>query len=153
MNKPTAFKHKKPDNSAGFLLWKIMSLWQQKLTKILEKFGINQTQFAIAASLKWLEEHGEETTQNQIAQHAKIDKMTVSKAIRKLEKSNFIVRNKSNADARAFNIEFTEHGNNIINTAIVAIENADEEFFSCLTKKEINLYKSLTILVIKGNDV
>ena len=147
----TAFKHEKPDDSAGFLLWKITSLWQNKLSNVLSKFDINQTQFAIMASLKWFEEHNEETTQAHIVEHSKIEKMTVSKSLRNLEKKNLIIRVKSTTDARAFNIEFTTKGIKTINKAIVAIELADDEFFSCLSVKELNQYKSIIVKIIKTN--
>ncbi|WP_198266475.1 MarR family winged helix-turn-helix transcriptional regulator [sulfur-oxidizing endosymbiont of Gigantopelta aegis] len=151
MDKKTVFKHKKPDDSAGFLLWKITSLWQNKLSNILSVFKINQTQFAIMASLKWFEEHNEETTQAHLVEHSKIEKMTVSKSLKNLENKNLIIRVKSKRDARALNIEFTKKGINTINKAIVAIEKADDEFFSSLSAQELKQYKSIIVKVIKNN--
>ncbi len=151
MVKKTSFKHKRADDSAGFLLWKITSLWQNKLSTVLGEFGINQTQFAIMASLKWFEEHKEETTQAHLVEHSKIEKMTVSKSIRNLENKNLISRVKSETDARAINIEFTKEGTKIINQAIVAIESADDEFFSSLSSQEMKHYKSVIAKVIKNN--
>lgn len=153
MGNETAFKHKKPDDSAGFLLWKITSLWQNKLSNILNKFDINQTQFAMMASLKWFEEHNKETTQAHIVEHSKIEKMTVSKSLRSLENKKLITRVKSKTDARAFNVELTTKGIIIINKAIVAIEFADDEFFSCLSIGELNQYKSIIVKVVKANDL
>lgn len=152
MIKKTAFKHEKPDDSAGFLLWKITSLWKNKLSDTLNEFGINQTQFAIMASLKWFEEHNEETTQAHIVEHSKIEKMTVSKSIRNLEKKNLIKRIKSKTDARAVNVKFTEEGTKTINKAIVAIELADDDFFSCLSNEKLNHYKLLIGKIIKSNN-
>jgi MarR family transcriptional regulator, transcriptional regulator for hemolysin len=148
MSDSSAFKHKKPDDSAGFLLWKITALWQQKLSIVFDKFNINQTQFAILASLKWFEEHEESMTQTHIVEHAKIEKMTVSKSVRKLEKKSFIIREKSTLDTRVLNIRFTPLGKSIINDAIVAIENTDEQFFSVLSTHELKAYKSLTLALI-----
>jgi MarR family transcriptional regulator, transcriptional regulator for hemolysin len=148
----STFKYKKADDSAGFLLWKITGLWQSKLADILREFGITQTQYAILASLKWFEENKEPTTQAHLVQHAKIDKMTVSKAIRRLEKDSLVLRESSLTDSRATNVQFTAHGKKLIQKAIVAIENADEAFFSCLTKKQLEVYKSLTSAVITNND-
>lgn len=77
--------------------------------------------------------------------------MTVSKAIRKLEADGFVVREQSSTDSRATNVQFTTHGKAVIQQAIVAIESADEEFFSCLTAKQLKAYKSLTSSIIAGN--
>ena len=142
------FKHASPDDSPGFLLWKITALWQKKLTEILESFGITQTQYAILASLKWFEEHGEPTTQSHIAEHARIDKMTLSKAIRKLEVDGLVSRESSSTDNRAINVRFSDKGKALIQLAVVAIEQVDDDFFSCLTDQELKAYKALTITVI-----
>ncbi|MBI1822105.1 MAG: MarR family transcriptional regulator [Nitrospirae bacterium] len=152
MSEPSPFKHDKADESAGFLLWKITTLWQRKLAEVLGEFGITQTQFAIMASLRWFEQTRQPTTQAHIVEHAKIDKMTVSKSIRQLEKNGFVLRKQSHLDSRAVNIRFTGHGKRIIAKAIVAIENADHDFFSCLTRKELRIYKSLTMTVIANGD-
>jgi MarR family transcriptional regulator for hemolysin len=138
------FKHAQADDSAGFLLWKITALWQKKLACVLGVYGITQTQYAIMASLKWFETH--------LAEHTKIDKMTLSKAIRKLEETRLIRRTQSSSDNRATNVAFTAHGKKVIQAAVVAIENADDEFFSSLTEKQLDTYKSLTISIISGND-
>lgn len=145
------FKYEKADDSAGFLLWKITILWQRKLAEVLHEFRITQTQYAILASLKWFEEQKEPTTQAHLVEHAKIDKMTLSKAIRRLEKDGLVLREDSPTDNRAIQVCFTAQGKKIIQGAIVAIDNADEEFFSCLEEEQLLLYKSLTSRVIAGN--
>lgn len=151
MPEVSPFKYDKADDSTGFLLWKITALWQKKLAGVLGEFGITQTQYAMLASLKWFEEKSEPTNQSHLVEHAKIDKMTVSKAIRKLEESGLVIREQSSFDSRATEVHFTAQGRRVIQKAIVAIESADEEFFSGLTKKQLEAYKSLTMLVIANN--
>lgn len=145
------FKHAKADDSAGFLLWKITALWQRRLSEVLNEFGITQTQYAILASLRWFEEQGEATTQAHVVEHAKIDKMTLSKAVRKLEEDALVFREQSSTDSRAINVRFTAKGKKVIQKAVVAIEKADDDFFSCLTERQLEVYKSLTISIISSN--
>ena len=147
----STFRHKKADDSAGFLLWKITALWQRKLAEVLGEFEITQTQYAMLASMKWFEEKNEATTQTHLVEHTRIDKMTVSKAIRKLEVAGLVVRAQSSIDSRATMVRLTIYGKKIILKAIVAIEDADDVFFSGLTGKQLELYKSLTLLVITNN--
>ena len=151
MSDQSVFQYEQADDSAGFLLWKITALWQQKLAVLLGDFGITQTQYAIMASLKWFEEKHEPVTQGHLVEHTKIDKMTVSKSIRKLEEAGFVSRSPSAIDTRAVDVKFTAFGMRQIRAAIVAVENADEEFFSCLSKRQLNEYRTLTISVIAGN--
>ncbi|MBI2769618.1 MAG: MarR family transcriptional regulator [Burkholderiales bacterium] len=145
------FKHEKADDSAGFLLWKITALWQRKLAGVLGGFGITQTQYAILASLRWFEQQGEPITQTHLVEHTRIDKMTLSKAIRKLEEDALVRREASAADSRAVEVRFTPRGRKVVEQAVVAIENADDEFFGCLAGKPLADYKALTVRVIAHN--
>jgi DNA-binding MarR family transcriptional regulator len=126
-------------------------LWQRKLAEVLGGFGKTRTQYAMFASLKWFEEKKEPATQTHLVEHAKIDKMTVSKAIRRLEEDGLVLQEGSSTDNRATNVHFTTQGRKLIQKAIVAIENADEEFFSCPSQKQLKSYKSLTSAVIANN--
>ncbi|MBI3561620.1 MAG: MarR family transcriptional regulator [Gammaproteobacteria bacterium] len=151
MSRGSPFKHAKADDSAGFLLWKITTLWQRKLAEVLSEFGITQTQFALLASLRWFEEQQQPTSQTHLVDHTKIDKMTVSKSLRQLEAAGLVVREPSDLDSRATRIRFSARGKKLIQKAIVAIENADAAFFSCLNKKQLTVYKSLAVLIIGHN--
>jgi len=151
MAESSPFRYNKADDSAGFLLWKITALWQTKLGKVLGEFGITQTQYAILASLRWFEEKEEPITQTHLVEHVKIDKMTVSKAIRRLESEGLVLRERSATDSRATNVRFSSKGKKIIQKAIIAIESADEDFFSCLNEKQLDNYKLLTSKVIVNN--
>jgi MarR family transcriptional regulator for hemolysin len=142
------FKHAEADDSAGFLLWKITALWQRKLAQVLGGFGITQTQYAILASLRWFEEKKEPATQAHLVEHARIDKMTVSKAIRNLERDGLVSREQSASDSRATSVRFTAQGRKTIQKAIVAVENADDDFFSGLTSHQLATYKFLTKIII-----
>lgn len=153
MPESSPFKHASPDDSPGFLLWKVTGLWQKKLAVILDKFGITQTQYAILASLRWFDEQGELISQSHIATHAKIDKMTLSKAIRKLELNGLVSREQSAVDNRAVTIRLLPQGKALVKHAVVAIENADDNFFSCLADGELSAYKTLAIKIISYNNL
>lgn len=146
------FKHAQADDSPGFLLWKLTALWQRKLGSIFEAISLTQTQFAILASLLWFERQHEPPTQARLVEHAKIDKMTLSKAIRKLEEAGLVNRESSTSDTRAIQVRLTVAGRKLIHQAIIAVEHADDEFFSCLTECQIETYNALTLAIITGNN-
>ncbi|WP_297451989.1 MarR family transcriptional regulator [Ferrovum sp.] len=149
-SEPSPFKYE-ADDSPGFLLWRVIALWQGKLAGIFGEFGITQTQFAILASLRWFELQQKPPTQARLVEHAKIDKMTLSKAIRKLEAKGYVLREASVSDTRAIQICFTDNGRQLIHQAILAVERADDEFFSCLTEHQMASWKTLAISIIAGN--
>ena len=147
----TPFKHDKADDSPGFLLWKLTAFWQGKLAGVFGEFGITQTQYALLASLLWFEQQAEQPTQAGLVEHTKIDKMTLSKAIRKLEGSGLVLREPSTTDTRAIQVRFTVAGRELVHRAIIAVERADDEFFSCLTERQLESWKALTVSLITGN--
>jgi DNA-binding MarR family transcriptional regulator len=151
MAENSPFQHNKADDSPGFLLWKLNALWQARLGETFRGYGITQTQYAILASLRWLEHTGEPTTQTQLARHAKIDKMTLSKAIRRLEQADLIERANSATDNRATNVSLTMQGRELTHKAVIAIETDDETFFSALSAEERETFKFLTLRLIHGN--
>ena len=145
------FRHARADDSPGFLLWKLTALWQQKLAQVLEGHGITQTQYAILASLRWFEEQGEPPTQAHLAGHTRIDKMTLSKALRRLEAQRLVKRSASKHDSRAVEVAFTARGRRLIPQAVVDIETADAEFFGRLGVRDLATYQALTAALITAN--
>ena len=82
----------------------------------------------------------------------KIDKMTLSKAIRKLEESKLIRRQPSITDTRTMQVQFTASGRRLVHRAIIAVERADDEFFSCLTEGQMKIWKALAASLITGSN-
>jgi len=146
------FKFQRADDSPGFLLWKLTTLWQQRLADVFDEFGITQTQYAILASLRWFEEQGEPPSQAHLVAHAKIDKMTLSKAIRRLEEDGLVRRVPSATDSRAVDVGFTAKGRRVVEQAIVAVERADDEFFGVIPARRVDEFKSLVRAIISAND-
>lgn len=138
----SSFLYKEANESPGFLLFKINALWHEKLNLIFTEFEITQTQYAIMASLLWFEEKNESISQADLVLHTKIEKMTLSKAIRNLEAKNFIARVPSQNDSRAFSISFTSNGKKEIKKLVKRVEAADEDFFKILSSSELKTYKT-----------
>lgn len=151
MADPSPFRHADADDSPGFLLFKLTSLWQRRLARVFDAFGITQTQYAILASLRWHEEQGRPTTQVGLAEHAHIEPMTLSKAIRKLEADGLVAREPSPADSRAIAVRLTEGGRALAERAVRAIEAADDAFFGRLDAQQLAVYRALVMTLVGGN--
>lgn len=144
------FRHATPDDSAGFLLWKLTTLWQRRLALVFDSYGITQTQYAILASLRWFEERHEPTTQALLAEHARLEPMTLSKAIRRLADDGLVTRDQSAEDSRALSVRLTSKGRKLTQKAVVTIEAADAAFFGSLGVRELSTYKALVVKLIEG---
>src|SRR5438552_3272478 len=97
----SVFTIDKPEESLGLLLWQTTITWQRLIKKSLDKHNISHAQFVILAIVLWFETHNENPTQITIARQSKLDKMTVSKSLKKLALEGYIKRAEHVDDTRA----------------------------------------------------
>ena len=90
MLKEIEFQFKSPNDSPGYLLGQLTTLWQRKLKKVLDPLNLTQTQFVLLAALGWLLKKNDVVTQVEIAIQSNADRMMVSKVLRTLEEKKFI---------------------------------------------------------------
>ena len=122
--------------SSGFLLWQVTTLWQREIKSALEPLGLSHSGFVLLASLLWFEEQDIVVTQTTLIEHTKLDKMTVSKSLKGLEKSGFVVRMENEQDTRAKTILLSDEGRLLAIESVKIVEGVDVSFFSAVTAKE-----------------
>ena len=138
-----------PAQSMGLQFWRVSQLWQTKIAEVLQTYNLTHTQFVILATVKWHEEQSRQPSQNDIAQMSKIDKMTLSKAVRKLEAAGLVRRTRSEADGRSVLLELSETSGDSLTAAIGDVERVDRDFFDRLSHGDS--YDLLKILSLFGN--
>jgi len=136
MTKKSVFGFKTPKESPGFLLWQTMTSWQRQIKTALGSFGISHSQFVIMALIKFHEESGSNPNQVQLINLSKLDKMTVSNALKDLDKKGLVIRTEDKTDTRAKCIQLTATGHTLISQTVLAVENTDHSYFSPLTLQE-----------------
>lgn len=141
------FSVEKAEESSGFLLWQVTSLWQRQLKKALEQYGITHSQFVLMASIHWLTLHKKEVTQIVLSAHTKIDPMTTSTVLRTLQQKGLIQRQEHLTDTRAKTVGLTEEGKKIVKKAVVTVESFDKQFFSVLGNETGEFNKKLLQLL------
>lgn len=146
MEKKSNFSVKKADDSSGFLLWQVTTLWQREIKKALESVELSHSAFVILASLLWFDEQQIEPTQTTIINHTKLDKMTVSKSLKTLASQKFVERFENELDTRAKSILLTKQGKEVAIQAVQIVEGVDMEFFARLDAHET---KNLNKIFIK----
>jgi DNA-binding MarR family transcriptional regulator len=135
-----------PEDSPGFLLWQTTMIWQRQIKKALEQYNVSHAQFVIIATLMWFEAHGYDTTQILIVNQTKLDKMTVSKSLKKLVQMGFVNRIEHEVDTRAKSVSLTKKGKDMIRTLVPIVEGVDSTFFGKASHKE---QKSLIQILAK----
>ena len=150
MSKEIEFQFSSPEESPGYLLGQLTTLWQRKQKKVLDPLNITQTQFVLLAALGWLSRENDQVTQVDIANQGNADRMMVSKVLRTLEEKKFISREEHLTDTRAKVIKLTDSGAIVLQKALTAIENADKEFFSVLDENLSTFNKNLLLIINKN---
>ncbi len=147
------FGFDKPEDSPGFLLWQTTMVWQRQIRKSLEPYEISHAQFVIMATLMWFEAHHYDTTQILIVNWSKLDKMTVSKSLRKLVALGCVNRIEHETDTRAKSVSLTDKGKKMVRTLVPIIEGIDSNFFGKASKSaQKNLVQILAKLIAGTTD-
>lgn len=132
----SSFGFERPEDSPGFLLWQTTITWQRLIKKTLDVHDISHAQFVIMALLLWFEEHNHEPHQALIVAKSKLDKMTVSKSLKKLSLLGFVVRIEHKKDTRAKSISLTQKGKTLIKKLVPLVEKDDAAFFNVLNQED-----------------
>jgi DNA-binding MarR family transcriptional regulator len=120
-----------PEESPGYLLWRVTNRWQAAQRAALKPFGLTHVQFVLLASLAWLEAD-EPVSQRRLAEHAATDVMMTSQVLRTLEERGLLRREAHPTDARARALAITAQGRRLANRAVAAVEACDRAFFAPL---------------------
>ena len=149
MSEEIEFHFKSPNDSPGYLLGQLTMLWQRKQKRVLDPLGLTQTQFVLLAALGWLSKESDAVTQIDIANQSNADRMMVSKVLRTLADKGFITRQEHEMDTRAKTIRLTANGKTILQKALIAVENADLDFFTALDSKLSSFNRNLVLTAMR----
>jgi MarR family transcriptional regulator, organic hydroperoxide resistance regulator len=141
---------KEPDEHPGFMLWQASNIWQRLMRNDLKEYNATYTQFIILCAILYLSKNCTEINQRLIAQHAKLDIMTVSDVLKTLESKKMVVRTINVKDRRHNFLKITGKGAKLVFDIFYKIEKSDKKFFSALKSKE-NEFNNLLIKLIQGN--
>jgi DNA-binding MarR family transcriptional regulator len=134
-----------PEDSPGFLLWRVTLAWQRAMREALAPHGLTHVQFVLLASAWWLGQ-SEPPTQQGLATHAGTDPMMTSQVLRKLEEKGLLERRADRHDARARRILLTKQGRALLKKALSDVERADAVFFAALGNEQPRFNRALNRL-------
>jgi len=132
----SVFGFDKAEDSPGFLLWQTTITWQRLIKKALDLYNISHAQFVILAITMWFEDKNQEVSQGLIIRQSKLDKMTVSKSLKKLVADGYIRRIENQQDTRAKFVHLTKKGRTIASKLVPIVEKVDEFFFGMIKKSD-----------------
>ncbi len=137
---------RKPDDSLGFLLWRVTHAWQRFVDDRLEVHGLTHLQFALMAALGWLTRQDEIITQSDLIAFVEMHPMQVSQVLSLLERKGQILRDRHPANGRTKRVALTACGAETLRRALPVIRNAHASFFGQDEIKAGNLRSILQML-------
>lgn len=144
----SVFGFDQPEESPGFLLWQTTITWQRLIKKALDPYDISHAQFVILAITMWFESNNQAVSQSLIIRQSKLDKMTVSKSLKKLVLDNYVKRMEHKDDTRAKAVLLTKKGKLLISKLVPIVEKVDDDFFHGIKKADrVSLINLLSDLV------
>ncbi|AIL12389.1 hypothetical protein IM40_00815 [Candidatus Paracaedimonas acanthamoebae] len=144
----SSFFFKKPKESPGLLLWQVTTLWQKLIKKSLEPYEITHPQFTLMAILLWLEENNQTPTQATLAQFSKLDKMTISQALKPLTSKGYLKRREHPMDTRAKLVSLTVEGKRLTTQLVSIVESIDRDLFCSVDETDQEQLKEILNKII-----
>ena len=144
------FGFDKPEDSPGFLLWQTTITWQRQIKKVLDPYEISHAQFVVMAVTLWFESNKQDVTQIMIIKLSKLDKMTVSKSLKKLVSAGYVKRMEDKTDTRAKAVYLTKKGKDLISKLIPLVEAVDRDFFGVVKREEQRALMGILNNMISG---
>lgn len=146
----SVFGFKEPEDSPGFMLWQTTITWQRLIKSALDPYNISHAQFVVLAVTLWFQGKNQEISQSLIIQQSKLDKMTVSKSLKKLVSEGYVRRTEHKSDTRAKCVYLTKRGKDLISNLIPIVEKIDANFFGILGKNEESVFKKMLSKIVSN---
>lgn len=137
--------HESAEESPGFLLWRVSTLWRRAIETVLKPLGLTHPQFVILATTGWLTRNGVKASQADIGRHAALDPNTTSQILRSLQAKGLIERSHT-TNEKSKNPILTSAGAQSLAKAMPAVEDADAAFFASIDLKNSKMLKMLQTL-------
>ena len=126
--------------SPYYQIWVLTNLTAKPfMVRFGERFDLNLTDWRVLLTLA----DKPDITAQGLADYTGLDKMSVSRVVRKLEAQGRLVRENSESDRRSFHLDLTDAGWAVYEEIAVAAIEREAQVYSGLTEKEIQTLHQL----------
>ncbi|GAA2726490.1 MarR family winged helix-turn-helix transcriptional regulator [Actinocorallia aurantiaca] len=102
----------------GHLVWRLAMKWRVAVDRALAPLGLTHAQYVLLSSLYGMRRDGLRPSQRELADHAGMEALYVSKLARTLEADGLIARTRDPVDTRTVRLELTERGHEAVRPAL-----------------------------------
>jgi DNA-binding MarR family transcriptional regulator len=107
--------------TVGYLIWHLSIKWRVAVDRALSPLGMTHAHYSLLASLYALSRRGARPSQRELAEFGGLEVMYVSKLVRGLERSGLLRRTDHPDDPRAFQLELTAQGADLVVNAATVV--------------------------------
>ena len=119
----------KPEDTIGFLLWRVAHRHQREVDRVLAPLDLTHLQFVLLVQTAWLGRLGEPVTQPGLARYGGIHPMQLSSVLKTLEAKDLVVRGYCPGDSRAKQVVLTPAAIDLLGVALPKVTALQAHFF------------------------
>src|SRR6476646_6136074 len=113
--------------TAGYLIWHLSTKWRVAVDRALNRLGLTHAHYLVLGSLDEFSRSGAKPSQRELADFAGLEVMYVSKLVRGLERSGLLRRADNPEDPRAFQLELTTRGADLVVQAATVMRKLSDQ--------------------------
>ncbi len=132
-----------PKEKLGYLFWQINMQWVRRVNQLVNQFDLTHTQLITLVATKWMSTKKDEVIQQDLVDAIKIDRMLVSKMVKKNVEAGYLLKKSSETDSRVNVLEITRAGQEKILEVFPVMLKAEQEFYSSLGSKRESITNEL----------
>ncbi|WP_042374944.1 MarR family winged helix-turn-helix transcriptional regulator [Streptacidiphilus neutrinimicus] len=121
-----------PGPTPGFLVWRLSMKWRVAVDRALAPHGLTHAQYSLLGSLLGMQLSGRQPTQRELADHAGLEPLYVSKLARTLEGAGLVTRTPHPTDTRAVRLSLSDHGRETTERAVAIVHDLLDRQFAPL---------------------
>jgi len=137
--------------TAGYLVWQLSTKWRVAVDRALNPVGLTHADYLVLGALFEFSRGGARPSQRELADFAGLEVMYVSKLVRSLEHSGLLRRADHPDDTRAFQLELTVRGADLIVQAMVVVRGLFDQLLKPIGgrtgKRHVALMRLLGVLL------
>ncbi len=118
-----------PEDSVGFLLWRVAHRHQREVDRALAPLGLTHLQFAMLVQTAWLSRVSNRVSQAELGRFSKVHPMQLSSVLKALEAKDLIARPRCPGHGRAKQIVLTDTPSALLATALPRVTALQGDFF------------------------
>ncbi len=132
-----------PKEKLGYLFWQINMQWVRRVNQLMSQFDMTHTQLITLVATHWTSTKKDEVIQQDLVDAIKIDRMLVSKMVKKNVEAGLLRKKSSESDSRVNVLEVTKAGLEKIMEVYPVMLTAEQEIYSSLGEKRGFITKEL----------